>query len=102
MKIVEQIHSKNQHAIAVQADISDERQVRNLFEKTDRELGRLSALVNNAGILHQQSRLVDTDAERINNVLATNVIDTFLCSKYAITRMSSNNGGFGGVIVNKR
>lgn len=100
MNIVKQIESQGRQAIAVQADVSDEQQVKELFEKSDRELGQLSALVNNAGILHQQSRLVDMNAARINEVLSINVTGTFLCSKQAITRMSLSSGGHGGVIVN--
>jgi len=100
MEIVKQIESLGRNAIAVQADVSDEHQVRELFEQSDRQLGQLFALVNNAGILHQQSRLVDMNAQRINQVLATNVTGTFLCSKHAINRMSSKNGGLGGAIVN--
>ncbi len=100
MNVVKQIESLGQKAIAVQADVSNEHQVKELFEKSDRQLGQLLALVNNAGILHQQSRLVDMNAERINEVLSTNVTSTFLCSKHAIIRMSRKNGGQGGAIVN--
>ncbi len=99
-QIVKQIESLGRNAIAVQADVSNEQQVKGLFEQSDRQLGQLFALVNNAGILRQQSRLVDMNAQRINEVLATNVTGTFLCSKYAISRMSPKNGGDGGVIVN--
>ena len=40
------------------------------------------------------------NAERINKVLTTNVTGSFLCCKEAIIRMSTKNGGHGGVIVN--
>jgi NAD(P)-dependent dehydrogenase (short-subunit alcohol dehydrogenase family) len=43
---------------------------------------------------------VDMSAERINNVLKTNVTGYFLCCKEAIVRMSTKSGGTGGVIVN--
>lgn len=88
------------NAISVQADISSEKEVEHLFQATDRQLGTPSLLVNNAGILFQQGHVVDMTAERINKILTTNVTGYFLCCKQAIIRMSTKNGGLGGVIVN--
>jgi len=98
--VVEAAIAKGARAIAVQADISDENQVKTLFAVVDKELGRPHALVNNAGILFQQCRLSDMNAERINRVLTTNVTGYFLCCKEAVLRMSNKRGGSGGVIVN--
>ena len=99
-EVVEQAKRYGIKAIAVKADISSEIEVERLFEKVDQELGHPFTLVNNAGILLQQSRVVDMTAERINKVLRINVTGSFLCSKQAIIRMSTKNGGSGGVIVN--
>jgi len=88
------------NAISVKADVSSESEVKQLFKKAGQELGDLYALVNNAGILFRQSRVVDMSAERINQVLMTNVTGCFLCCREAIIRMSTKNGGHGGVIVN--
>jgi len=88
------------NAISVKADISSETDVKQLFEKVGRELGNPYALVNNAGILFRQSRVAEMSAERIDQVLKTNVTGYFLCCKEAIIRMSTKNGGHGGVIVN--
>ena len=88
------------NAISVKADVSLESDVKQLFKKVGQELGNLYALVNNAGILFRQSRVVDMSAERINQVLMTNVTGCFLCCREAIIRMSTTNGGHGGVIVN--
>ncbi len=98
--IVETIKAYGVNAISVKADISSEKEVEMLFRKVDQKLGKPFALVNNAGILFQQSHVVEMTAERINKVLMTNVTGYFLCCKEAITRMSTNNGGQGGVIVN--
>lgn len=87
-------------AIAIQADISLEREVKKLFTETDRLLGPVTALVNNAGILQQQSRVVDMDAERLQKIFAVNSIAPFLCAREAVRRMSTKNGGQGGGIVN--
>jgi len=88
------------NAISVKADISSETDVKLLFKKVGQALGNPYALVNNAGILFQQSRVVEMSAERINQVLKINVTGYFLCCKEAIIRMSTKNGGHGGVIVN--
>jgi NAD(P)-dependent dehydrogenase (short-subunit alcohol dehydrogenase family) len=87
-------------AVAVQADVSIESDVMRLFERSDRELGPLTALVNNAGILETQMRLEQMDAARWTRVLATNVVGAFLCAREAVKRMSTKRGGSGGAIVN--
>jgi len=71
-----------------------------LFETCDRELGRLNALVNNAGILETQMRVEAMDAARLQRVFATNVTGSFLCAREAVRRMSTKHGGHGGAIVN--
>ncbi len=98
--IVETVKTHGVNAIAVKADISSEKEVEMLFQTVDQKLGKPFVLVNNAGILFKQSRVVEMTAERINKVLMTNVTGYFLCCKEAITRMSTKNGGHGGVIVN--
>jgi len=88
------------NAIAIKADVSQEDEVVKLFEQIDSELGSLTALVNNAGILLPQMRLEQMTADRINNLFSTNVTSYFLCCRAAIKRMSTNHGGDGGAIVN--
>ena len=87
-------------AIAVQADVAAEADVVRLFETVGRELGPLTALVNNAGVLERQMRLDAMDAARWQRVFATNVIGAFLCAREAVRRMSTRHGGRGGAIVN--
>ena len=65
-------------AVAVQADVAVEADVVRLFEAAGRELGTVTALVNNAGILEKQMRVADMDAGRISRVLAANVVGSFL------------------------
>lgn len=87
-------------AIAVQADVAVEADVVRLFERCDREIGRLGGLVNNAGILETQARVDQIDAARIARIFATNVTGAFVCAREAVKRMSTRRGGAGGVIVN--
>ncbi|MCR6718798.1 MAG: SDR family oxidoreductase [Chitinophagaceae bacterium] len=94
---VEELGAK---CIAVQADVSEEREVISLFETIDQELGPLTALVNNAGGLDRQATIFDLTAERINHILRHNVTSTFLCCREAAKRMAKSRGGAGGAIVN--
>ena len=98
--VVREIASAGGSAIAVQADVASEADVVRLFETVDRELGPLTALVNNAGILEKQSRVDAVDAARIGRIFATNVTGAFICAREAVKRMSTRNGGAGGAIVN--
>ncbi|MFT6732948.1 MAG: NAD(P)-dependent dehydrogenase (short-subunit alcohol dehydrogenase family) [Polaribacter sp.] len=94
-KVVTQIESDGGKAIAIQADVSNENDVIRLFNEIDSCLGRITHLVNNAGILLPQMRVTEMSAERINKVLTTNVTSYFLCCREAIKRMRN-----GGSIVN--
>ncbi|WP_295802996.1 SDR family oxidoreductase [uncultured Microbulbifer sp.] len=98
--VLENLRSHDVKTIAVQADISLEHDVERLFAAVDEQLGPLTALVNNAGMLLQQSRVEQMTAARINQILQTNVTGTLLCCREAIKRMSTANGGTGGAIVN--
>lgn len=99
-QVVADIEEKGGRAIAVAADVAVEQEVELLFEEVDRQLGRLTALVNNAGILETQMRLDRMDAARLNRILTTNVIGAFICAREAVLRMSTRHGGVGGAIVN--
>lgn len=98
--VVDAIRADGGRAVALQADVSQEAQVLRMFQALDDELGRIDALVNNAGILEQQMRVEAMSAERLQRVLATNVIGAFLCAREAVRRMSTRHGGPGGAIVN--
>jgi NAD(P)-dependent dehydrogenase (short-subunit alcohol dehydrogenase family) len=99
-EVVASIAAKGGVALAVQADVAVEQDVVRLFGQVDASLGRVTALVNNAGILERQGRVEDMDAARIGRIFATNVIGSFICAREAIRRMSTRHGGSGGAIVN--
>lgn len=99
-EVVDSITRQHGVALAVQADVSQEASVLNLFAEVDARLGRLTALVNNAGVLDMQCRVQDMQAERIGRILSTNVLGSFLCAREAVRRMSTRQGGAGGGIVN--
>ena len=87
-------------AVTVPVDVSREADVVRLFETTHHELGPITALVNNAGIVAGRSTVADLDAARIERLLAVNVLGAFLCAREAVRRMAVSRGGAGGSIVN--
>jgi NAD(P)-dependent dehydrogenase (short-subunit alcohol dehydrogenase family) len=87
-------------ALALRADVASEADVVRIFQEAERELGPVTALVNNAGILERQMRLDQMDAARVTRVFAVNVVGSFLCAREAVRRMSTRHGGRGGAIVN--
>ncbi|QBD79846.1 SDR family oxidoreductase [Ktedonosporobacter rubrisoli] len=99
-QVVASIRSKGGKASAVQADVSDEAAVQSLFETAERELGPLTALVNNAGTTGKIGRLLDLDTKILRSVLDVNILGTILCARQAVRRMSTARGGQGGAIVN--
>ncbi|AIR63824.1 SDR family oxidoreductase [Cedecea neteri] len=99
-EVINTIIAQGGEALALRADIADELQVMAMFAEIDNAFGPLTALVNNAGILFQQSTIENLTAERINRVLTTNVTGYFLCCREAVKRMAYRHGGEGGAIVN--
>ena len=98
--VVQNIVTGGGRAIAVKADVAVAADVARLFETCDAQLGTLTALVNNAGILETQARVEAMDADRLQRVFATNVTGAFMCAREAVLRMSTKRGGQGGAIVN--
>ncbi|OBS09756.1 SDR family oxidoreductase [Acidihalobacter prosperus] len=98
--VVADIEATGGRAIALAADIAVEDEVVSLFRQVDEALGRVTALVNNAGILERHARVEDMDAARLARVFAANVTGSFLCAREAVRRMSTRRGGPGGAIVN--
>jgi NAD(P)-dependent dehydrogenase (short-subunit alcohol dehydrogenase family) len=98
--VVQQIRAKGGRALAVQADVADEAQVLALFARVDAELGRISALVNNAGVVDVACRVDAMPLARLQRMFATNVIGSMVCAREAVLRMSTRHGGSGGAIVN--
>ena len=99
-EVVRQIRSGGGTAITVQADVALEADVLAMFKKVDAKLGRVTALVNNAGVVDQPSRVDTMTVERLQRMFAINVFGSFMCAREAVKRMSTRYGGQGGSIVN--
>ena len=99
-EVVRQIREAGGTAMAVRADVSMEADVLAMFKKVDAKLGRLTALVNNAGVVDLASRVDEMNAERLQRMFAINVFGSFMCAREAVKRMSTRYQGDGGSIVN--
>jgi len=91
--IVNAIKSQGGTAIAVYADMSNEKDILNLFSTVDKELGSVTALINNAGTNGGISEVANISFESLQAVFATNVFGTFIASREAVKRMKENGGG---------
>ena len=98
--VVDRIRAGGGTAIAVQADVAKETEVVAMFHAVDAQLGRLTALVNNAGVVDVPARVDEMTGERLRRMFDTNVIGSFVCAREAVRRMSTRRGGAGGAIVN--
>lgn len=99
-EVVRQIRAAGGQAMTVQADVANEAQVVAMFEKVDAKFGRLTALVNNAGVVDVNSRVDGITLARLQRMFEINVFGSFLCAREAVKRMSTRYGGTGGAIVN--
>ncbi len=99
-QVVQAIKQAGGQAIAVQGDVADEAQIARLFATVDQQLGRVTGLVNNAGVVDVTARVEDMSWQRLERMMRIHVLVTFACVKEAIRRKSPRHGGQGGVIVN--
>jgi glucose 1-dehydrogenase len=95
-QVVAAIEQGGSDALAVQADVTNEEDVRRMVAQAGRELGGLDLLVNNAGI-EKQVPLLEMPLDDWNAVIGTNLTGSFLCLREAGKLMAA---GGGGVIVN--
>ena len=100
LAVVARIRAAGGTALAVQADVSVEAAVLAMFATIDRELPRLGALVNNAGVVDLPARVDATTMARLQRMFAINVFGSFICAREAVLRLSTKHGGAGGAIVN--
>lgn len=99
-EVVRAIRADGGQAISVQADVGDEAQIMAMFAQVDAKLGRLSGLVNNAGIVDLPSRVDEMSWARLERMMRINVLGSMVCAREAVRRMSTLHGGQGGAIVN--
>jgi NAD(P)-dependent dehydrogenase (short-subunit alcohol dehydrogenase family) len=87
-------------ALACQGDMAAEPDVLRVFDEAIGRLGRLTGVVNNAGITGRSSRLDAASADTIRACIDLNVTGALLVAREASRRMARRHGGEGGAIVN--
>jgi NAD(P)-dependent dehydrogenase (short-subunit alcohol dehydrogenase family) len=97
--VVSDIEKLGRRAIAVQGDIGKEEDIARLFRITDEELGTVSAVVNNAGVDYETA-IENFELNKLRRVYDVNIFGPFIAAREAIRRMSTKEGGKGGVIIN--
>jgi NAD(P)-dependent dehydrogenase (short-subunit alcohol dehydrogenase family) len=98
--VVREIEKAGGRAVAFRADVAREEEAKRLFEELDARLGRITHLVNNAGMTGRGGRMDETDCATVRATFDLNVMGSWYCAREAVRRMSTKHGGPGGVIVN--
>ncbi len=99
-RVVAEIVSEGGKAVALQGDVSCVDDVLRLFDETERAFGKVTHVVQSAGITGRSSTLVDAPLDVITQTIAINLTGTILVAREAVKRMSTRLGGTGGVIIN--
>jgi NAD(P)-dependent dehydrogenase (short-subunit alcohol dehydrogenase family) len=99
-QVVRDIEAAGRKACAIQADMGVEADILRLFETAERKLGRVTALVNNAGMAERLCRVEDLTVDELERMFRVNVTGAILCAREAVKRMSHKHNGGGGAIVN--
>lgn len=79
--------------VAHEGDVSDERSVREVFERAGSMWSGLDVLCNAAGVLAGRARLVEVEAGSFDRVMAVNARGTFLCMRDGLPLMQRRGGG---------
>ncbi len=92
------ISANGGRALTAQADVASEDDVEAMFERA-KQLGPITALVNNAGSAGERGRIDDQAADDLTRLMQVNVVGPMVCAKHAVRAMSTAHGGNGGSIV---
>ena len=98
-EVARAVRECGRRAIAAQADVSQPGDVERLFAETDRQLGAVDVVVNNAG-MSIETPIADHEIADIRRIIDTNLLGPVMVCRQAIRRMARGRGGRGGVIVN--
>ena len=80
--------------VSIEADVTDEAQVREVYARAGEELGRIDVLFNNAGINPpEDTSVLDTPIDVWQRVQDTNLRSVFLCCKHGIPHLLESGGG---------
>lgn len=99
-EVVADCEAKGVRAIAVQGDVGKKEDIEALFRTCDEKLGRVTCLVNNAGIIGKAGKIEELQPDVLETAFRINVFGVMYCIQEAAKRMSTRRGGQGGTIVN--
>ena len=99
-RVADDVEKSGRRAMTYLADVGDEGAVMAMFKAVEKDLGRPSALVNNAGIVDLPQPVAEMTVDRLQRIFSVNLLGSFLCAREAVVRMSTRLGGAGGAIVN--
>ncbi|HLH88559.1 MAG TPA: SDR family oxidoreductase [Xanthobacteraceae bacterium] len=97
--VVADVNAAGRRGVAVQADMAREDEIIRMFDTVDRELGRLTHLVYNTGIIGPASRVEALPTKEAKEILDVNVLGAFIAARAAIPRLSTKHRGAGGSMV---
>jgi len=98
-RVAAEVANAGSRALAVRADVAQERDVVHLFDEAAHALAPPCAVLACAGVTGGFSRVEDLSVQTLERVLSVNVIGTILLAREAVRRMSTRRGGRGGSIV---
>ncbi len=86
------IKDMGRRSIAVEVNVTNEESIANLMAQSEKELGKIDILINNAGIT-QPVTVLNTTLDDWNRIISVNLTGTFLCSKAVVPYMQKNKYG---------
>ena len=98
-EVVREIERAGGKAVALAADVSKEAEIVAMFDEAERHLGRVSGLVNAAGMPYG-GPVTELAFAPLERMMTINVVGLIVCCREAARRMSTDRGGAGGSIVN--
>ena len=99
-RVVADCRALGRRAVVVRADVAAEADVHQLFATAADELGQITGVVGNAGIVPTAGRVDAYTTDRVAPLLAINVLGALLVAGESVRRMSTAHGGVGGSLVN--
>ena len=91
-KVVKEIEELGSEGLALELDVTNEENIKEVVKAVKKKFGKIDILVNNAGIFMQEE-LDKMDTEKIDKILAVNLRGVILGTKYVLPEMKSQNYG---------
>lgn len=87
----EDIKKYGKKALVIAADISDERNCKNIVTQTLERFDRIDILVNNAAVQFTQDKIEDISSEQLERTFGVNIFSQFYLAKHAVPHMQQGS-----------